>query len=426
MKPVPPRDASIEREFGPHLRAALDEYIALERRVRPVASGTCAGTCGACRNPCCHAFFCEEAWETPWLRAATSRRGAVRAVAPEDAIEGHLARDGCRLRFGRPPVCYEFACADVLGTFPTDEQKYLFRVVSHVITFAGEDALPGTHLVEVQELGKLDRARVARLRARIALAGKIFDAAARLLDRGGRGGADDPPRTTLRAGENGRPRDAADWALVTAHFSTKGYRFSRLEGARANGAGGRPMRTLPIVRAILAVATLALGAALAGCGGPPKRLELTQPKPVSAGVFRDEDVEVTFDATAEAIKVWIRNRTKETLTVPFYKARFIDPSGTQREVVGYQGTPSMSLVKEVQAPVEIEPGATWSGLVHPKDRLRPVSGSEARALSLLASDEAAEGKVVGLDLETEFGARPHRYEFKLTVRPPAPAGQGAN
>src|SRR6185295_15411443 len=166
-------------------------------------------------------------------------------------------------------------------------------------------------------------------------------------------------------------------------------------------------------RGILLAAVLALGAALTGCGGPPKRLELTQPKPASADVFRDEDVEVTFEATADAIKVWIRNRSKETLTVPFYKARFIDPSGAQREVVGYQGDPDMALIKGIQAPIEIEPGATWSGLIHPKDRLRPVGGREARAMSLLTSDEAAEGKVVGLDIETEIGSRPHRYEFKL-------------
>lgn len=186
----------------------------------------------------------------------------MRAVAPETAIEGHLAKDGCRLRFGRPPVCYEYACWDVLGALADDEEKYLFRVVSHVMTFAGEGALPRTHLVEVQDLAKLDRARTARLRRRIALAERIFEAARRLLEDGGGAGRPD------------------DWALVTTHFSTKGYRLSRLDARAAEGApsGGPRLRILPIVRAALVAATLALGF-LAGRGAP---VESPGPVPIMA------------------------------------------------------------------------------------------------------------------------------------------------
>src|SRR5438552_18907866 len=121
MNLAPPRDPRAERGFSPDLRRALDEYVALERRVQPLASGRCAATCAACRAPCCRAQFCVEAWEAPWLRAATSRRGAVRAVASALEIEGHLAKDGCRLNFGRPPVCYEYACRDVLATLADAE-----------------------------------------------------------------------------------------------------------------------------------------------------------------------------------------------------------------------------------------------------------------------------------------------------------------
>lgn len=221
--PAPPADPTVEASLTKGLRRALDEYIAFERRVRPVASGSCAPVCAACRSPCCKAIYCREAWDAPWLRAATSRAGAVRAVAPGRAIEGHLATDGCRLEWGRPPVCYEFACSDVQRSLPTDDEKYLFRVLSHIVSFAGKDALPGTHLVEVTDLGRLGGPAAARLRRRIALAGQIFDAAARLFAGRGRGLAD-------------------DWALVTEHFPTKGYDLTR--GA---GAPGR-LRPLPIVR----------------------------------------------------------------------------------------------------------------------------------------------------------------------------------
>jgi hypothetical protein len=231
--------ASIER--------AIDEYVALERSVQPVASGSCAPVCAQCRKVCCAARFCEESWTAPWLVAIALRvPGSRRAPgAGARSLEGHLATDGCRLRVGRPPVCYEYACHDVMGSVAGDRQKYLFRVISHILTFAGAEALPGTHLVEVDDLRALIPARVRALRRRIALAGRVFAAARRLFER---------PE---------RPGDRRDWALVRRHFPARGYRLSGpanapLPGpgaARAPGAGPAPppsragtkLRPLPIL-----------------------------------------------------------------------------------------------------------------------------------------------------------------------------------
>jgi hypothetical protein len=410
MKLAPPPDREAEHDLSPALRRALDEYVALERRVRPVASGRCAETCAACRTPCCRAAYCEEAWEAPWLRAATSRPGAVRRVASALAIEGHLARDGCRLRFGRPPVCYEYACHDVIRTLATEEEKYLFRAVSHLMTFAGEEALPGTHLVEVTDLSRLGAPETARLRKRIALAGRVLDAALRLLAAcdAGRPGAGDP----------------ADWALLKRYFPSNGYRLSRLEAheqRRAASGGTRTMRKLPLLGTVLAAALLLGG--LSGCGGPPMRLELTQPKPAEAGTFRDDDVQFRFKADEESLRVEIFNRGKEPIVIPWDRARFVDASGEEREVVAYAGEPTADLLRAPQPPLELAPRATWTGTVHPRDRLRPAGGSAVRTFSLLTGDEAQQGKVVGLNvnLDVGVGRRPVSYEFRFQVKPPAEA-----
>jgi len=230
----PPPDPSIERAMSPALARALEAYIALERRVQELASGGCAHVCAACRAPCCEAAFCSESWEAPWLAAAIARGGSRRPV-PDGArvVEGHLASDGCTLRFGRPPVCYEFACADVIATLPSHDLRYLYRAISHVITFAGEDALPGTHLVEVADLAKIDGARARRLGRRIARAGRLLDAAVRLYRAGGRG-------------------ETRDWALVKRCISPKGFQLRHGEesGAAVAASGSRAagLRSLPVVR----------------------------------------------------------------------------------------------------------------------------------------------------------------------------------
>lgn len=406
VKLAPPPDPAFESRLPRRLRRALDDYVALERRVQAIASGTCAGTCAACRAPCCRAIYCAESWDAPWLRAATSREGAVRAVTPADAVEGHLARDGCRLRFGRPPVCYEFACADVLGTIRGDDAKYIFHVISHIMTFAGENALPRTHLVEVQDLSALDAARTARLRRRIALAGRIFEAAARLF-------------AAVRAGAPGAP---ADWDLLTAHFSSRGFRLSRDAAARPARASARSapggitlMKTLPIVRAALA-GVLVVSAGLAGiaCGAPPRRLALADPKPVAADIYRDDEFQARFIATDRALEVELHNRGSEPIAIPWDKARFVDPQGSEHEVVAYQGELTKEMLDAPQEPLVLKPRSSWRGLVHPRDRVRP-QGVRALPLALLDSGEVAAGKTCRLDLEVNFANRPHRYEFKLLV-----------
>ncbi len=408
----PPRDPSAEARLPADVRAALDEYVALERRVRPLASGAFAHVCAACRSPCCRAVYCAEAWESPWLRAVTSRRGAVRAVAPEDAIEGHLARDGCRLRFGRPPVCYEFACWDILGRIATDEEKYLFRVISHVMTFAGEGALPRTHLVEVRDLARLAGRPAARLRERIALAGRIFDAAARLF-----------AEARARPGA-ARPGSAADWALVTRWFPPDGYRLAAAKGPRVQddeeGRRKTPrMRSLPIVRAVAFVALAAFGVAGAsGCGAPPRKLSLSSPAPVAPDVFRNDDVQFRFSGTAEALEVEVLNRSGERLAIPWWKARFLGPDGAEREVVAFEGeAPAREALSAAgHAVTVLPPGASWRGRVHPLDRLRRGGGARVAVLSLLAAEEAEPERTVGLDVEIEVGRRPERLEFRFTIK----------
>ena len=177
---APPPDRACLSRLGPELLAALEEYVRLERHVQNIVTTYCAPTCAACRRRCCHACFCQESWRAPWLRAAVALPGAIRRRAASELVEGYLARDGCRLRFGRPPVCYEFFCETIEDRLATDSRRYAFRVLSHALSFAGRGAVARTHLVELGDLALLRGARTRRLRERIALTSKIVTAASRL------------------------------------------------------------------------------------------------------------------------------------------------------------------------------------------------------------------------------------------------------
>lgn len=384
------------------LDRVLDEYVALERRVQPVASGACAPQCATCRDTCCAARYCEESWTAPWLVAihqragGASRREVGRGHRP---LEGHLATDGCRLRFGRPPVCYEYACHDVLYALPAHRRKYLFRVISHVMSFAGEEALPGTHLVEVQDLRALTRSRLRRLVRRIALAGRIFDAALRLFAR------------------PDEPGDPSDWAVVRRHFPTTGYRLSEVPSVKPlKTPAPRPaskLQLLPVVRLVAVAAAALLLALSASACGPTFRHGLDSP----AVPTHQDPAGFRIDARPEAplytLNVEVKNDGAGDLRIDWRRARFVDPEGREHAVFVWtkKGDPhTLAHLESGPAMLVVPPGQAVKLYVHAQDAvvLGDARGTRASRLPQLP-DEDLTGKTVGLDLPIESPPVPPRH-----------------
>ncbi|MCC7299484.1 MAG: hypothetical protein IT583_00185, partial [Verrucomicrobia bacterium] len=90
----------------------LGKYKELERDVQELVSAQCRDVCALCTACCCRADLCEEALESPFLHAAHGR----------DELEsdryGFLTETGCSLEIGRPPVCYEFFCDELMAAQP--------------------------------------------------------------------------------------------------------------------------------------------------------------------------------------------------------------------------------------------------------------------------------------------------------------------
>jgi hypothetical protein len=86
-----------------------------------------------------------------------------------------LSEAGCKLSVGRPPVCYEFLCADILDAQQPGLQRYAMMVLAKLISHIGKIALGSRHLIEVMDLADLKKVRYSRFEKRLSEARNAFD-----------------------------------------------------------------------------------------------------------------------------------------------------------------------------------------------------------------------------------------------------------
>jgi hypothetical protein len=140
------------------LKHLIEEYAALEREVQELVSAQCREVCELCTTCCCRADLCEEALESPFLRTLHNRNHL------ESDRYGFLIETGCALEIGRPPVCYEFFCDELMATQTDDMHRNLLRILGRLPTYAGENAHGNAHLVEIMQAEELDRLSFQRLK----------------------------------------------------------------------------------------------------------------------------------------------------------------------------------------------------------------------------------------------------------------------
>ncbi|VGO14286.1 hypothetical protein PDESU_02845 [Pontiella desulfatans] len=141
----------------------LQPYSELETAIRGLMAKLFSDTCGMCTACCCRADICEEATDSAFLLKLLERQG-LKADAMDERF-GWLDLHGCSLEYGRPPICYEFFCDELLARLPDEESRVSARVLGKLLDHVGQKALGGWHLVEVMEaedLAKVDLGGVSR------------------------------------------------------------------------------------------------------------------------------------------------------------------------------------------------------------------------------------------------------------------------
>ena len=142
----------------------LDAYAAFETAVRRQIAELCAPHCSVCERVCCQPQFCRENVDSPFLTLLSAK---TLATAAYSAHRGWLTSKGCALSAGRPPVCYQFSCNQILNAQPDDQHRFRLRVLSNLVPHIGKRALGGRHLVEIMDPAQLEKVRFKRFARRL-------------------------------------------------------------------------------------------------------------------------------------------------------------------------------------------------------------------------------------------------------------------
>ena len=150
----------------------LKAYATFESEVRIFSSELWFPWCSNCRKVCCKAVYCRETIETPFLFLLLKKNSHQ---VSNNTQTGWLSETGCNLSIGRPPVCYEFLCNNILDAQQTEMHRYAMIVLSKLISYIGKKALGSRHLIEVMDPVDLKKVRYSRFEKRLLEARNAFD-----------------------------------------------------------------------------------------------------------------------------------------------------------------------------------------------------------------------------------------------------------
>lgn len=140
------------------LNDVVQRYGKLEIRLQGIMADRCQTHCAKCRATCCKAVFCRESMESPFLTLVRER---FSVHAKWDSGNGWLTSKGCGLAAGRPPVCYEFICTPISKAQRSTYHSKALDHLAMLMTRAGKKACGRRHLVEIDQLERLNLQRLS-------------------------------------------------------------------------------------------------------------------------------------------------------------------------------------------------------------------------------------------------------------------------
>jgi len=152
----------------------IDGYIALEKELQKLIHQVIGPFCSNCRGECCKAEICKESTESAFLEILIKKQ-----QIQYDNRSGWLGASGCRLEFGRPLVCYEFFCEDVVKN-AIFKASPIQAIITDFVSI-GKNAHGNTHLICVQNLDCLSSRKIEKIDDNIRL---NFHALKRIKKRG--------------------------------------------------------------------------------------------------------------------------------------------------------------------------------------------------------------------------------------------------
>jgi hypothetical protein len=147
------------RVFNQDLRLIRESHREIERILQKLATSSIASQCGQCASICCREKFCRESLDSDFLNFI--RTDNADGYLPDSGW--YSPATGCRLKLGRPLVCYEYFCSALTGE-KTDELKTLSRRFKRIY----DRVLGGRHMLVIDDITDISPQQIARLQRGLA------------------------------------------------------------------------------------------------------------------------------------------------------------------------------------------------------------------------------------------------------------------
>ncbi len=154
-----------------HRAQILWRYAALEKEVQTLIGSKCGIYCELCVSRCCKTDICKEAMNSPVLRWIHNHKDNNLTFADQC---GWLNEKGCGLGIGRPPICYEFFCNDLLNTLPDERHRYVMCLLGKLVKYVGRNAIGKTHLTEISDKEDIKNISLESFKERINTARSVL------------------------------------------------------------------------------------------------------------------------------------------------------------------------------------------------------------------------------------------------------------
>ncbi len=134
----------------------IEAYRELEGEIGKRIYAVSHQFCQKCSQRCCKEVMCRESLESSFLRSLGSAQQET-----YDEQHGWLGNDGCRLKYGRPLVCHEFFCDEILNS-SSDEMSAVRQLVAEFVAI-GKRAHRGAHLICIESLEKIPATKIEKM-----------------------------------------------------------------------------------------------------------------------------------------------------------------------------------------------------------------------------------------------------------------------
>ena len=151
----------------------IKHYGDFEIKVQDLINQLFGHFCVACHDPCCRLDICEEAKDSLFLQRIRAAHNQEEHMA--DGY-GWLEPTGCCLHTGRPPVCSEYLCDELLNNLPTPFERYIAITISSLITYVGEHAVGELHLCDILHETDMEKVDEKAVLQRLTEADKALNA----------------------------------------------------------------------------------------------------------------------------------------------------------------------------------------------------------------------------------------------------------